>query len=97
MGEPLKDIPEFSEAFDSQYRLIHEFYERWNCVGLRVMENKLDLAHPTFVHPTTFGTEEHPVLESMEMEETEWGLHYRGILGVENPKQQQQNLKIAED
>jgi hypothetical protein len=33
----------------------------------------------------------------MEMEETEWGLHYRGILGVENPKQQQQNLKIAED
>ena len=97
LGEPLQDIPDIPEATDTEYRLIHEFYERWNCAGLRVMENELDMAHPTFVHTTTFGSEKHLVPELMELEETEWGLHYRSILGVANPSLQQQNLKIARD
>lgn len=97
LGDPLIDIPDISEAGDTNYRQIHEFYERWNCAGLRVMENELDMAHPTFVHTTTFGSEEHLIPDLMELEETEWGLYYRSILGVANPKEQQQNLKIEQE
>ncbi len=97
LGEPLTDIPEMSEAANPEYRLLHEFYERWNCAGLRVVENEFDLAHPTFVHTTTFGSEEHPTPDLMELTETEWGLHVHGVLGVVNPLLQQQNLKMDED
>ena len=58
------------------------------------MENELDLAHPTFVHTTTFGSEEHPVPDSLEIEDTDYGIHVRGLLGVVNPEQQQKNLKM---
>jgi len=96
LGEPLADIPDIPEAADSNYRQIHEFYEPWNCAGLRVMENELDMAHPTFVHTTTFGSEEHLTPDLMEFQETEWELHYRSVLGVANPAQQQHNLKIEQ-
>ncbi|NET86702.1 MAG: aromatic ring-hydroxylating dioxygenase subunit alpha [Kamptonema sp. SIO1D9] len=96
LDEPLINIPDIPEAEDSEYRLIPEFYERWNCAGLRVMENELDMAHPTFVHTTTFGSEEHPIPDVMEFQETEWELHYHSVLGVENPQQQQQNLNLEE-
>ena len=49
------------------------------------MENELDMAHPTFVHTATFGSEEHLAPDVMEFEETEWELHYRSVLGVANP------------
>ena len=96
LDEPLINIPDIPEASDSNYRQIHEFYERWNCAGLRVMENELDMAHPTFVHTKTFGSEEHLVPDVMEFTETEWELHYRSVLGVTNPQEQQQNLKIEQ-
>lgn len=79
MGEPLKDITEISEAVEPEHRLIHEFYEPWNCAGLRVMENEFDLAHPTFVHTTTFGSEDYRIPDSLEIAETEWGLHVRNL------------------
>ncbi|MBD2099862.1 aromatic ring-hydroxylating dioxygenase subunit alpha [Leptolyngbya sp. FACHB-261] len=97
LADPLKDIPEIPEVADPQYRLIHEFYEPWHCAGLRVMENEFDTAHPTFVHTETFGSEEHPVPDSMEFSETEWELHFRSVLGVVNPSLQKQNLKMAQD
>lgn len=96
LDNPLMDIPTIPEAEDGNFRLIHEFYEPWKCAGLRVMENEMDLAHPTFVHTTTFGSEEHPVPEKLEIEETEWGLRATGVLGVVNPDLQQQNLKMVE-
>lgn len=96
LGEPLMDIPQIPEAVDPDYRLIHEFYEPWACAGLRVMENELDLAHPTFVHTETFGSQDHPTPDSLEITETDWGIHVQGILGVVNPDLQQQNLKMAE-
>jgi phenylpropionate dioxygenase-like ring-hydroxylating dioxygenase large terminal subunit len=95
LGEPLTDLPDISEVADPDYRLIHEFYEPWKCAGLRVMENEFDLAHPTFVHADTFGSEEHPTPDLLELTETEWGLHVHGVLGVVNPELQQQNLKMA--
>jgi phenylpropionate dioxygenase-like ring-hydroxylating dioxygenase large terminal subunit len=96
LGEPLADIPAIAEADDSAYRLIHEFYEPWKCAGLRAMENEMDLAHPTFVHTTTFGSEEHPTPDFIDVTETEYGLHAHSVLGVVNPQLQQQNLKMSE-
>ncbi|HHP7229408.1 MAG TPA: Rieske 2Fe-2S domain-containing protein [Xenococcaceae cyanobacterium] len=96
LEDSIADIPEIPEASDPQFRLIPEFYETWNCAGLRVMENELDMAHPTFVHTTTFGSEEHPIPDLMEFEETDFGLYYKSVLGVINPEAQQKNLKMAE-
>ena len=94
LGEPIADIPPIPEAATLGYRTIHEFYEPWRCAGLRVMENEMDLAHPTFVHTTTFGSEEHPVPDALAIEDTDWGIHVRGLLGVVNPELQQKNLKM---
>jgi phenylpropionate dioxygenase-like ring-hydroxylating dioxygenase large terminal subunit len=94
LGDPLNKIPELPEASDSEFRLIPEFYEIWNCAGLRVMENEMDLAHPTFVHTTTFGSAEHPIPEELEITETDYGLRATAILGVVNPESQQKNLKM---
>ncbi len=96
LDEPLYPIPEIQEVSDTTFRLIHEFYEPWRVAGLRVMENEFDLAHPTFVHTTTFGSEEHPTPDAMELVETEYGIKTYGVLGVTNPLLQQQNLKMAE-
>ena len=94
LGEPVNQIPEIAEASDANFRLIPEFYETWNCAGLRVMENEFDLAHPTFVHTTTFGSEAHPVPDRIEIKETDYGIHSTATLGVVNPEQQQKNLKM---
>ncbi|MEM8831484.1 MAG: aromatic ring-hydroxylating dioxygenase subunit alpha [Cyanobacteria bacterium P01_G01_bin.19] len=97
LGEPLNKIPEIAEADDPNFRLIPEFYETWHCAGLRVMENEFDLAHPTFVHTTTFGSEDHPIPDRVEVTETDYGITGTAVLGVVNPEQQQQNLKMEEE
>lgn len=94
LEEPLIDIPAIPEAAEGEFRQVQEFYEPWKVAGLRVMENEFDLAHPTFVHTTTFGSEDHPTPESLDMVETDWGVHVTGVLGVVNPELQQQNLKM---
>lgn len=96
LDEPLNEIPEIAEASDPNFRLIPEFYETWNCAGLRVMENEFDLAHPTFVHTTTFGSQDHPIPDKIDIKETEYGLTGTATLGVVNPEQQQKNLKMEE-
>jgi phenylpropionate dioxygenase-like ring-hydroxylating dioxygenase large terminal subunit len=93
--DPLFPIPDIPEAGDPSYRQIHEFYEMWDCAGLRVMENEFDLAHPTFVHTTTFGSTDHPLPSLMDVKETELGLKLVAQLGVVNPPEQQTNLKMA--
>ena len=97
LEDAIKDIPQIPEALDPEFRLIPEFYETWHCAGLRVMENELDMAHPTFVHTTTFGSEEHLMPDLMELEETDFGLYYKSVLGVKNPQAQQKNLQMEED
>jgi phenylpropionate dioxygenase-like ring-hydroxylating dioxygenase large terminal subunit len=79
---PLYGIPRIPEADDPAFRLVHEFYEVWHAAALRVMENELDMAHPSFVHLGTFGTPEHLVAKDAVIEEFEGGFHYRGRLGV---------------
>ncbi|KAF0806533.1 Rieske family iron-sulfur cluster-binding protein [Alcanivorax xiamenensis] len=82
LEEPLFDIPDFPEAADDRFVLIHEFYEEWRVSGLRVMENELDMAHPSYVHLGTFGSPEHLVAEDAKIEEFPGGFHYTGRLGV---------------
>jgi len=44
LEEPLFDIPDFEEEAEG-FRRIDEFYEVWNCAGLRMMEAGFDNAH----------------------------------------------------
>ncbi|NBD32079.1 MAG: Rieske 2Fe-2S domain-containing protein [Cyanobacteria bacterium] len=96
-ANPIAEVPEIPEANDANFRLIPEFYEPWCCAGLRVMENELDLAHPTFVHTETFGSAEHPVPDKIDITETDYGLKVKAVLGVVNPEAQQKNLKMTEE
>lgn len=98
LDEPLADIPWIPEAMDSQFRYIHEFYEPWNCAGLRLMENSFDNAHPHFVHANTFGLQQEPVPPPPDtFTETETGFTMTYTLAVKNSDLQKQNLGMASD
>ncbi|MBW4474671.1 MAG: aromatic ring-hydroxylating dioxygenase subunit alpha [Stenomitos rutilans HA7619-LM2] len=95
LDEPLLAIPNLPEAADSQFRQIPEFYERWHCAGLRLMENSFDNAHPHFVHAKTFGVEQEPVPPQPDsFEETDFGLRMHYVLPVFNSDVQKQNLQM---
>lgn len=94
--EPLQSIPHIPQAEDPAYRVIHQFYERWECSGLRVMENSFDNSHFSFVHAATFGDQHQPLPASLEINPLEYGLNVKTIVPVVNPPLQQKNLQIAE-
>ena len=73
-----------SEEADPSYRKIDQFYEVWNCAGLRLMENSFDMAHLAFTHRGTFGPK-NPVPEKMTITEDEWGLETYVETPVTNP------------
>ncbi|MBC7780085.1 MAG: aromatic ring-hydroxylating dioxygenase subunit alpha [Proteobacteria bacterium] len=85
LDEPVQPIFELTEATDPAYRQIDQFYEVWNCAGLRLMENSFDMAHLSFVHKGTFGPKSH-VPRSMSMEASEWGLETNVETPVANPE-----------
>jgi phenylpropionate dioxygenase-like ring-hydroxylating dioxygenase large terminal subunit len=87
LDEPLKPIPEIPEDSDPKYRRIHQFYERWNCAALRMMENSFDNAHFAFVHKATFGDINQPKPEKYEIAETDYGFEAETIVPVRNPPQ----------
>jgi len=98
LGEPLTEIPDIPEARDPQFRQIHQFYEVWNCAGLRLMENSFDNAHPQFVHANTFGIQQEPVPPVPDsFEELEFGLRLRYNLPVFNIDTQKANLGTTEE
>ncbi|MEP4378447.1 MAG: aromatic ring-hydroxylating dioxygenase subunit alpha [Alphaproteobacteria bacterium] len=84
-SEPLAEVPEIDEAEDPAYRLIPQFYEVWNCAGLRLMENSFDNAHVAFTHRKSFGMQNEPDPGEIELEETPGGLVMRSELEVANP------------
>lgn len=96
LDEPLMAMPNIPEANEPQFRQIPEFYEQWDCAGLRLMENSFDNAHPHFVHAKTFGVEQEPVPPQPDFfEETEFGFRMRYVLPVFNSEVQQQNLQMG--
>ncbi len=94
--DPLQPIPNIPEAEDPNLRFIHEFYERWECSGLRIMENSFDNAHFSFVHQTSFGDQHQPLPASLQVIPVEYGLVVKTQVEVVNPPIQQKNLQIAE-
>lgn len=89
---PLQPIPEIACADAPGNRLIQQFYEVWNCAGLRLMENSFDNAHISFVHKASFGNIEEPEPASINIEEVPEGLVMRSSVPVMNNALQMKNL-----
>ena len=76
-------------------RLLHEFDERWDCAGLRLMENSFDNAHFSFVHMASFGNQAQPAPASIEITPLDYGLNMKTTVDVMNPPLHQKNLQLA--
>ncbi|MBL8379290.1 MAG: aromatic ring-hydroxylating dioxygenase subunit alpha [Burkholderiales bacterium] len=86
LGEPLAGIPEFEETDEPGFRLVQQFYERWECAPFRLMENSLDPAHVNFVHKGTFGRPEDPVHPPGVLTQNgDAGFTLEGRFSVKNP------------
>lgn len=97
LDEPLQPIPDIPQADTPGFRFIHEFYEPWDCSGLRLMENSFDNAHPHFVHARTFGLHQEPIPPAPKLlEKTAYGLRMQYELPVFNTELQQQNLQMGD-
>lgn len=94
--DPLLPIPYIPEAEDPQMRRIPQFYEAWQCSGLRVMENSFDNAHFSFVHAQSFGNQAQPKPASSELIALESGLQVKAAVPVINPPAQQKNLNLPD-
>lgn len=85
LDDPLQDIPAIPEDGDPGYRRIHQFYDRWSCAALRMMENSFDNAHFSFVHKGTFGNLSQPKPEKYELVETADGFEAETLVTIQNP------------
>jgi phenylpropionate dioxygenase-like ring-hydroxylating dioxygenase large terminal subunit len=95
LDEPLADIPELPHGGEAGFRQVFEFDETWRVSMFRILENALDIAHVSYVHTSTFGTEAKPVFPKLDMIETPEVLGFRATFAVVNPPDQQRNLGIA--
>lgn len=96
LDEPLEGIPPLPHADEPGWRQILEFDQDWKVPMPRIVENALDVAHVSFVHTGTFGTDAKPVFPKLEIIDTPAELGFRANYAVVNPVEQQQNLGIAE-
>lgn len=96
LEQPLADIPVLPHADDPAFRQIFEFDEPWRVNLFRIIENALDIAHVSYVHNSTFGSESRPVAGRLDMIDEPDALGFRCSFAVVNPPDQQKNLGIAE-
>ncbi|WP_017298635.1 aromatic ring-hydroxylating oxygenase subunit alpha [Nodosilinea nodulosa] len=94
--DPLLPLPAIAEADVPENRLIPQFYEPWQCSGLRVMENSFDNAHFSIVHAESFGVTEQPKPAKSEIVPLELGLKVTATVPVVNPPTQQKILNIPD-
>jgi len=94
LEEPMYALPDLEEANEPGFRLIHQFYEVWNCSGLRLMENSFDLAHPMFVHRKTLGFQSDPIPMTPDVTPFDGGFNYFGEARVKNNELQEKNLQM---
>jgi phenylpropionate dioxygenase-like ring-hydroxylating dioxygenase large terminal subunit len=95
--QPLLPMPYIPEAEDPAMRLIPQFYEPWQCSGLRLMENSFDNAHFSFVHANSFGNQQQPEPASSEITSLEYGLQVQATIPVVNPPTQRRNLNLEDE
>jgi len=96
LAEPLTALPQMPEHDDPSMRIIPEFYEQWQCAGLRLMENSFDNAHFSFVHRNTFGPAD-PVPADLEITETDYGFRMTTSAKVKNTDEQKELLGMDDD
>ncbi|WOD41681.1 aromatic ring-hydroxylating dioxygenase subunit alpha [Nodosilinea sp. E11] len=95
-SDPLLPLPEIPEADGPGNRLIPQFYEPWQCSGLRVMENSFDNAHFSIVHAASFGVTDQPQPVRSELVPLDLGLKAYATVPVVNPPSQQKILNIPD-
>ncbi|MFQ3614684.1 MAG: aromatic ring-hydroxylating dioxygenase subunit alpha [Cyanobacteriota bacterium] len=95
--QPLADIPAVPEVEEPQFWRVHTYNERWDCAGLRLMENVFDNAHFSIVHTGTFGDTDDPVPAAFELIELEDGIRTCTTVPVKNNPLQRQNVGIPEE
>lgn len=81
---PLTGIPDIAEVGQPGFRKIDQFYEVWNCAGLRLMENSFDNAHINFVHQGTFGDRKDAGEANLEFTPDPWGFRMKTSFAVKN-------------
>jgi phenylpropionate dioxygenase-like ring-hydroxylating dioxygenase large terminal subunit len=94
---PLLPIPDLPEANAPGFRQVDQFYEAWNCSGLRFMENAFDFAHQSFVHKAMQGRHDKPVPPKGEIVDREYGFDMNLVQPVRNPASGRKHLKIDAD
>lgn len=97
LADPLTPIPEFHEATTPGFRKIDQFYDAWECAGLRLMENSFDMAHIAFVHRATFGNAESPKPAPFTITKTDDGFIMDSEVPVVNRDLQKEILKMSDD
>lgn len=97
LDEPLTAIPEFEEADAPGFRKIDQFYDVWDCAGLRLMENSFDMAHIAFVHRATFGDADSPKPADFTITRTDDGFIMDSKVPVVNRDLQKEILGMSED
>jgi phenylpropionate dioxygenase-like ring-hydroxylating dioxygenase large terminal subunit len=97
LGDPLAPIPEFEEATTPGFRKVDQFYDAWNCAGLRLMENSFDTAHVAFVHRNTFGDVNAPIPAAIEITRCDHGFMTEAEVSVVNRALQKEILHIEGD
>jgi phenylpropionate dioxygenase-like ring-hydroxylating dioxygenase large terminal subunit len=93
---PLAGIPEFEEE-GRGFRRIHQFDERWQTAGLRLMENSFDNAHFAFTHKASFGDMHKPIPASLQLTPTDYGFLFETKVEVRNPEVQKKVLRMDSD
>lgn len=85
--------PAWLEADELNWAIRVDFFEVWKTSAFRIIDNNLDQSHPAFVHKTTFGDPNRPLVPHYEVETTPTGFRTRiaqyvgGVgpqMGIEN-------------
>ncbi|MBD1911738.1 MULTISPECIES: aromatic ring-hydroxylating dioxygenase subunit alpha [unclassified Leptolyngbya] len=79
LGEPVREIPVFSEWNDPSYRLCLSGPYHCHTSGLRAIENFLDVSHFPFVHPGTLGDRAQTAVEDYTVSTDEDGVALHNV------------------
>jgi phenylpropionate dioxygenase-like ring-hydroxylating dioxygenase large terminal subunit len=82
--EPLGDLPAIGEFEEPGWRVIPEYEWMFDCSAAHLIENNFDPAHVAFVHRSTFGNPERPLVPTPIVVRTGFGFRVDTRIPVEN-------------
>jgi phenylpropionate dioxygenase-like ring-hydroxylating dioxygenase large terminal subunit len=78
LGSPRAEIPDFpAEMDDTSFAAARVSDGLWDCNAARFIENMMDTSHFAWVHPGIFGSEEHPIVPDVTINQTVTGFTYQ--------------------